>query len=379
MTSHPSVAEQLLDWLVVSPRERTAPADWDALLAEAVAHTAAPQLFRSLSSAAKTGAVPVPVLQCAMLAMVRQKQQVAALPDELREILAALNARGITPVLLKGAHLATLVYADVAQRPMADIDLLVRESEIDAARQALLDAGYESQWIGDRDEHGHALPPLRKGNSFVVELHWSLTNAEDGVRLDLDALRARAEEVTLYGQRALVFSGEDLLVYICIHAGVMHGFGEKGLRPVLDVLAIMGRYELDWSVVERRARAAGAARATWMLLEIVRRTCNAPIPLWRERVAENIIEAAKAQLFERPGLRLHEVRTSVVAKAVRDPRRLWDYVFAEGARGASKQLMSIFLRYGNFLRKDRKTVSTVARRTWRQSVLTARMKKETPR
>jgi hypothetical protein len=379
MTSTPSVTEQLLDWLDVSPRERVAPPDWDALLAEAVAHTAAPQLFRNLSAASKTGRVPAPVMQCAMLAMVRQKQQVATLAEELREILTALNARGVTPILLKGAHLATLVYPEISHRPMADIDLLVRESEIELARQALLDAGYASQWAGEQDNHGHALPPLRKGTSFQVELHWTLTNAEDGVRLDLDALRARCEEVTLYGQRAFVLSAEDLLLYTCIHAGVMHGFGEKGLRPVLDVLAILGRHSIDWKAVEERARAARAARATWMLLEIVRRSCNVDIPLWKDDVAENVIEAARAQLFERPGLRLHEVRTSVVAKAVRDPRRLWDYVFAEGARGASKQLMSIFLRYGNFLRKDRKVVGTVARRTWRQSVLTAWMKKETSR
>ena len=374
-----SVTEHLLDWLVVSPREHAAPADWDALLAEAVAHTAAPQLFLALSSAAKNGLVPAPVMQCAMLAMVRQKQQVSSLPAELREILEALNARGITPVLLKGAHLATLVYPDVSHRPMADIDLLVRESEVEEARQALLAVGYESQWAGDHDDHGHALPPLRKGNSFAVEVHWTLTNAEDGVQLDLEALRARSEEVTLYGQRAFVFCGEDLLLYICIHAGVMHAFGEKGLRPVLDVLAILARYELDWKTLEQRAHAARASRATWLLLEIVRRTCNAPIPLWQDDVAENVIEAAKAQLFERPGLRLHEVRTSVVAKAVRDPRRLWAYVFAGGVRGASAQLMSILSRYGRFLRNDRKVVGTVARRTWRQSVLTAWMKKETSR
>ena len=51
----------------------------------------------------------------------------------LGRIVAALQAAGIVPIVLKGYALASLLYADPMLRPAADIDLLVQRIEVERA------------------------------------------------------------------------------------------------------------------------------------------------------------------------------------------------------------------------------------------------------
>ncbi len=44
-------------------------------------------------------------------------------------MLASLAAAGITPLLLKGAHLAFTLYRSPDRRPRLDTDLLIREAD----------------------------------------------------------------------------------------------------------------------------------------------------------------------------------------------------------------------------------------------------------
>ena len=44
---------------------------------------------------------------------------------ELRQILRAFNAAGLSVIPLKGACLAEMIYGNIALRPMVDVDLLL--------------------------------------------------------------------------------------------------------------------------------------------------------------------------------------------------------------------------------------------------------------
>lgn len=58
-------------------------------------------------------------------------------------IVAALNRAGIQPVLLKGTAFLNSGYANVAERPMDDVDLWVPPADLPAACRALLEAGFQ--------------------------------------------------------------------------------------------------------------------------------------------------------------------------------------------------------------------------------------------
>ena len=89
-------------------------------------------------------------------------------------IATPLDRAGISPVLLKGAaHLYTGTYDDPGARMMADLDLLVPESEIEIAWSALRELGYQPQpGPGIRYDIHHHLTPLRcEAEPALVELH----------------------------------------------------------------------------------------------------------------------------------------------------------------------------------------------------------------
>src|SRR5205807_9168539 len=144
---------------------------------------------------------------------------------------------------------AAFVYSDSADRPMADIDVLVHEDETKTAEKALLAAGFTSQW-STRTCQIYFL----RNNTTAVEVHWAICKERDQVSIDHAGLSQRARAVNVGGQKARIFSSEDLLLHVCFHAGVSHQFGEKGLRPLFDVLAIVEREPLDWTIIEERAR-----------------------------------------------------------------------------------------------------------------------------
>src|SRR5262249_47364471 len=62
--------------------------------------------------------------------------------EGLRRSLAALRGAGVEPIVVKGMVLAYELYDDVAQRPLADVDLRVRPSRFLRAVRALRARGW---------------------------------------------------------------------------------------------------------------------------------------------------------------------------------------------------------------------------------------------
>ena len=64
----------------------------------------------------------------------------------LATLLERLRDQGIDPLLLKGAALSRSVYPDAAMRPGSDIDMLVREDELQACSDVILGMGYQETY-----------------------------------------------------------------------------------------------------------------------------------------------------------------------------------------------------------------------------------------
>jgi hypothetical protein len=342
-----AAAERLLDWLALSPARAAPPpltaAEWDAVLCLAYRHGVTAQLHRRLLAGAASGPAPRAVLQCAWLGVAQQRAATGRLEHELPVVLRSLRAAGITPILLKGAHLAPLVYAEPLLRPMFDFDLLVRPAELAPAEEALRAAGYTSERTESMaDACADALhpPPLVQRGRYPIELHWTLAPPEENVRIDLDGLWERARPATVWGEPAYALCPEDALLHICLHATVLHLF-DQGIRPLLDVAALLERHGagLDWSAVETRARAWGVERSVYLLLALARRDAGAVVPdavlagLQPGGVPARVVDAARIQMLELPLLQ-HDVSTRAVALACLRPRLLWEALFSSRTAAA---------------------------------------------
>src|SRR5581483_10467430 len=117
-------------------------AGWRRLAALAAEQRVRPAVYDALMR--RHAGVPVPAdvatgleadyRRLAALALLRQA--------ELLKLLRALGAAGVPVILLKGACLANLVYGDLVEREMHDLDLLVPPAQLLRAVDLVRAAGF---------------------------------------------------------------------------------------------------------------------------------------------------------------------------------------------------------------------------------------------
>jgi hypothetical protein len=188
--------------------------------------------------------------------------------DLAARVLGVLEARGIRALPLKGAALAEALYDSPAERPMADVDVLVLGSFTDA-RRALLDAGYRET---GRADHAAALDDPE--GAGVLELHWAVTSCPGLFPVDA-AVWDRA--VAGGGQVPRRPGAEDLLVQLALHAAFQHGL-VLSLVQWLDLRRVLERLSLDPAVLLAVARGMGAERALLSALAVAGVVVGAPWP-----------------------------------------------------------------------------------------------------
>jgi hypothetical protein len=255
--------------------------DWEATLAQARAHDVSSLLAWHLDSSASDPWVPEHVHQ-----ELRQRGMAVAgmnllIYHELASLLKSMWVSDIPVIVLKGVHLAEIVYPNIALRPIGDIDLLVDERDMIPCSEILLENGFlPSRRFRLEIEVGKHLhiPPFVKPGGATVELHWSVIPPDSPIHIDLPELWARALPVKISGAPALSLSPEDLLLQLCLHF-YQHEF-RLGIRHLYDLVETVVFYgaDLDWEQVAARASQWNAGKPTYLALHLARQLLNAPIP-----------------------------------------------------------------------------------------------------
>lgn len=191
----------------------------------------------------------------------------ARLTRLLGDLLPALAARGVPLIALKGAILAERYYDRAADRPMRDVDLLVRPAD------ALLVAAVARERGLDRYQDRHSLEfDLEFGSAFVLtrhpgddrkpslDVHWDLFDGWRPRRAAarwLDQAWARAEPARVAGHAVLAFRREDMLLHLASHLALHHAF--TGLLWYCDIALVLTRDRdlLDWDRVVADAETLG--------------------------------------------------------------------------------------------------------------------------
>ena len=194
-------------------------------------------------------------------ASIRAEQQRAV----AAEAVEALEREGIGAVLFKGISYAAWLYTDPGERPMSDVDLLVRAEDHARAVKALARLGYwhPGPWE-QRSERHHALTLKRAGG--CVDLHRSPMQV-GRIAIDWDALWARTSAAEwVPGARRL-----DLVDEVLFHFA--HLVRQDLIAPLIvfvDAGRLLARLDgAAWEAVLARARAWRFARVLDAAVETV--------------------------------------------------------------------------------------------------------------
>jgi len=262
-----------LDWdraLWLAEREKATLALWDAV--------------RALPA----GSIPAERLHRLHRLAVVSEFRMLRLEGHLRQVLSVLGEAGIEVVLLKGAALATSVYGSFRDRPMYDLDLLVRPEQADRAWDLLRQAG----WIHDAVEcptefyNGHHhLAPLDDpaGTGLSIEIHTAPWRG--AVELAADTVWMEARRVEVGGQVAWVPRSEHLLLHLASHFAWGHLLRSSAWRTLRDLRQLIAHGAVDWDEVVRIARESKGQTCCFWALRLARGVGGAPVP---ERVLRDL-------------------------------------------------------------------------------------------
>lgn len=187
------------------------------------------------------------------------------LEKELLEILSYFEKLNIPVIPLKGPTLARYLYNDLALRQASgDLDLLVRYEAIGEVKERLAELGYR---ICGTEHKRDFLSPvglskqirqvifvkhLDKTLSINLDLHWCIRGFF--VDTHIQDLWQQAGSFNLNGQRILVFSNEDALLYLSvISISILEFVQLKYIYDIHRLITVFGK-DLDWDRLLYKAK-----------------------------------------------------------------------------------------------------------------------------
>jgi hypothetical protein len=279
-------AQLLLLTAAVSPSDAalrhllSAGINWEDLCDLARHEHATSVLLRQLGRAgADTGTPGYQELRQLATISVMQMLQLEQLLHQTIDILAQHE---IEVVLLKGAGLAYTAFSSFADRPMGDIDVLVRPEQAERAWSLV----QHHEWTpapmdGDSafyTSHHHLPPLFRDSGRFRLEIHSRLLPGENPFHFSTDALWLRARPVTVNGRVFTVPSPIHQLWHTCVHFAWSHGMQWGSWRALRDCAAIIQQRGFDWPEFVRFAQETRAATCCFWTLRLARRLTVAAVP-----------------------------------------------------------------------------------------------------
>jgi hypothetical protein len=223
--------------------------DWNLIAQCSVRHSVSPLLyFRLKQSGLNVPATTLEKLHGLYLSSVASNLH---LYHELSKRLQVLRDASIPVVVLKGAHLAEIVYGHIGLRPMSDVDLLLKKEDLARGQKRLMDAGHS---------------PF--SNQIRLDLQWNI-------------------ESVIAGVEVLVLCPEDLILHICLHLSFQHLFQLAGVRSLCDIRESIEHYnnKIKWTQVCSYASEWGVRNSVYLTLLLARDIMGANVP---DDVMENL-------------------------------------------------------------------------------------------
>ncbi|MCB2211672.1 nucleotidyltransferase family protein [bacterium] len=211
---------------------------WPAIVALADQHELAPYLCWQLNRANLLDTVPIDSRERLQRHYRQAWVQYQRLFAAQRRISSAFRDRDMDLIVLKGLYFAHSLYPDPATRPMTDLDLLVRESDVTPALEIFQSLGFQRQGGGGSIAESKEIWLYEPQRRIKVDLHVGLLPYYADFDWDVAGVWDRAARVEVDGLSLRVLAPEDQLIHLVLHGGVEH---------LLQPLKVMLDARLAWN------------------------------------------------------------------------------------------------------------------------------------
>jgi hypothetical protein len=213
----------------------------------------------------------------------------------LARLTGALAAAGLQVALMKGTALAYDLFAEPAQRPRGDSDLLARAADVAQVRAILRAQGFVPFYAQESDPGaGRTQEPwslrVPDGSSHDVDLHWEVLNAAALEHvLPVEDVLAQAAPLPRLSPAARGIARHHALILAALHrAQHIHSpyfvndvavYGGDRLIWLVDIdLLSRALTPAEWDLVVTRSSARGVAPVVLGALQSAADLLDTPLP-----------------------------------------------------------------------------------------------------
>jgi hypothetical protein len=230
-----------------------------------------------------------------------QTAEVQYRAQELVRILASLEQQAVLAIGYKGPTLAQRLYGNLSLREFSrfsDLDIIVREQDLQKASQVILREGYVEQGRTERE----LMFRERDGNR-LLELHWHFSTQLCRVPRDPQRFLQRLETVSLAGAQVQSLPLETYLLVLCLH-GAKHKW--RKLKLVCDIAQILASPDVDWDHVMVEADDLGLKRLVALGILLAEDPLGVPAPpeltqrLKIDRAARALADECRREILREP-------------------------------------------------------------------------------
>jgi len=208
------------------------------------------------------------------------------LERRLLETVDLLEGAGVEPIVIKGPSVAHRHCADPSERPFGDIDLLIPDTQLDAAYAVLAAAGHRRRFPEPRPGFDRR---FGKGAAFVatdgleLDIHRTFASGPFGMTVDARDAHAAPAHFELAGRRLRALAGAPDVVSLAMHAAL--GTRLPRLLNLRDVVQAAATTDADAVVaLATRWRVDGpVALALRHAIERFSLATDAPLLAWASR------------------------------------------------------------------------------------------------
>jgi hypothetical protein len=234
------------------------PLNWNKVLKSTLRHGISPLLYHTLKDIQESHLIPQEVMDRLRKDYYGNLVRNMFIYEQLKRILDAFREEGVEVIVLKGAALAETVYDDIGLRSMNDIDLLVREQDLDRAEELMAELGYFSyegwrskDWY--RRNHHHLAPFINQDNGIKIEIHRDIILPGKPFYVDIRKSWDRVQDIIIEGVNTLILSPEDLIIHLCLHSSLQPF--KRDIRNLIDISEVVSFYgeRINWDLIIREA------------------------------------------------------------------------------------------------------------------------------
>ena len=173
------------------------------------------------------------------------------------KIITDFNSLKLDVIPLKGIYLIDSYYDNFAHRQLSDIDLLVRENQLEKVCRYFLKNGFEMEmYMPAKASKVSKTPAPYKfsKNGLVIDLHVGLTYIYDNCQFEMDEVWKRAKK---YDRDYFEMNALDHLVYLFAHLIKHFDYRNCKLINFYDICLVLEKDKIDLPELLRHSELLG--------------------------------------------------------------------------------------------------------------------------